>query len=234
MRNTSSSRALCVAAVAILCVLAFSGCEKQSPVSPESDTILGSQTTAGVPLAVGNTWVYKRTSLDSSGAIVNTGITTTEIVRACTLGTQQWFVARTTEGGTSSETLLANINGAHYYRFLNDTVSLLYLQFPSGASRSFAMDEHFPGWPGHPDTILHVPCTVSSLPGIVRVPMGRFFAYKYTAPDTNVTYSGMTIHIGAWEMYLSDIGEVELISYSKTSKGQYVSGILELLEDTIR
>jgi hypothetical protein len=234
MKNHLSRRFLFVAAFVGLCAITFYSCEKQSVVSPEPDTILGSQTAAEMPLAIGNTWVYRTTSLDQNGTILKTSISISEIVGERTVGNQQWFVLCTTESGTSSEVLVTNINGAQYYRNSGDTIALLSLKYPSASSESYTTNRHFPGILSYPDTIIRVPYTISLSPSIVRVPIGRFFAFKYTFSALDLLYRGGVFHEDATEMYFSDIGTVESISYGKSPNGQYVSGIHELIDVKIK
>jgi len=230
MKNRLFSRTLIA-----LCIATFVACEKQQPLAPEPDTILGNPSVAGIPLALGNKWVYAETLLDPKGAILNTETVTNEIIREFADGTQHWFVLRTTRGQTSSEIYVANINGAQYYRNQVDSLSLLYLIFPPSSSNSFNMERPVPGLLGIPDTVVHVPCTISPTSSIVRVPIGRFFAFQYTSPQVDVSFkSGFTMTIGMMELYLSDQGLVSLVGYSNFQGNQYVSSIQELTDVTIR
>ena len=218
-----------------VCAVTFAACDKQQPVAPEPEIILGNQFAAGIPLAVGNRWVYRITNLDPNGAIINTKTHTTEIIREITDGTQQWFVFRTTEGQSSTETYVANIDSAQYYRNPVDSLPLLYLRFPSSSTNSFNMEMRVPGLVGFPDTIVHVPCTISPTSSVVRVPVGQFFAFQYTAAQVNVTLKdGFNVTICSTESYLSDQGLVRSVAYSSFQGKQYVSSILELTDVTTR
>ena len=227
MRNIIFGRTLVV-----VCAVFFAACEKQQPVAPEPDTILGNEFVAGIPLAVGNKWVYRETILDQNGAIENTRTYTNEIIREFTDGTQHWFVSRTTEGQTSTETYVANINGAQYYRNPVDSLPLLDLIFPSSSSKSFNRDVVVSGLKRISDTVVHVPCTISPMSSIVRVPMGRFFAFQYTTAQVDVPLRSATVNMA--EMYLSDQGLVRIVSYNNLQGNQYVVSILELVDITIR
>jgi hypothetical protein len=234
MKNNIFNRTHITAALVAVCAVTFIACENQQPVAPEPDTILGNQFVAGIPLAVGNKWVYKETSLDQSGTIVSTKTYTNEIIREFTDGTQRWFVSRTTEGQKSTETYVAIINGAEYYRNPVDSLSLLYLSFPSSSSKSSNMDAVVPGLKGIPDTVVHVPCTISPVSSIVRVPMGRFFAFQYTTTQVNVPLRSGSVTVNMSELYLSDQGLVRIVSYSNLQGNQYVTSIQELIEITIK
>jgi hypothetical protein len=236
MKYNIFNRTLLAAALAAVCAVTFIACEKQQPVAPESepDIIFGNQSSAGIPLVLRNKWIYRETILDQNGAIINTRTYTNEIVREFKVGTQHWFVSRITVGQTSTETYVANINGAQYYRNSVDSLSFLYLNYPSSSSQSFNMDVVVPGLNGIPDSVVHVPCTISPVPTIVRVPLGRFFAFQYTTAQVSVPFGSGTLSIDASELYLSDIGLVRDVHYSNFQGKQYVSLIHELIEFTIR
>jgi len=223
------------AALVAICLVIFAACGKEQPVAPEPDTIRGNEFVARIPLAVGNKWVYSETTLDPSGAIVNTRPHTIEIVREFTDGTQQWFVARETLGQSSAENSVANINGAQYTRNPVDSLPLLYLRFPDSSSNSFNMELPVPGLVGFSDTVVDVPCTISPMSSIVRVPVGQFFAFEYTAAQVKVTLkNGLIVTLPNLVFYLSDQGLVKFIEYGSFQGKQYVSSIRELTDITIR
>jgi len=223
-------------ALVTICAVTFAACDKQQPVAPEPepDNILGNQFVATIPLAVGNKWVYRETILDDKGAIQITRTYTNEITREFTDGTQHWFVLRTTLGQSSAETYVANIDGAQYTRNPVDSLPLLYLRFPSSSFNSFNMQVPVPGLKGIPDTVVQVPCAISPISSIVRVPKGRFFAFQYTSAQVDFPYSGMNMTLSMSELYLSDQGLVSAVYYSNFQGNQYVSSTLELTDITIR
>lgn len=173
----------------------------------DSTSPAGSPVNAGaiIPLAVGNQWVMRSYSWDSTGTPNVTEIDTTRIERDTLLLSERWFIGRTGIPVTNRST--------GYWIFI-DSMPQLFLKYPTSLNESYLYRE---------DTV-----RVTALDTAITVPGGTFSCICYTmtyriadyvsqillvSPNSGIIRREIIAHTSGGSEYLAR--REELISFQR-------------------
>jgi len=135
-----------------------------------------------MPLAVGNTWIYKYTILDSNNQVEEVSYDTLTVLKDTLINGDTFYAV------SSGKYFRNDIWGLELYSQIYSTNKIRYMQFPTALNNSWVnFSVNYPdSISGNNDT-LRLKYTTYSLDTLISVPKGNFncIEYKQSLVDVN-------------------------------------------------
>jgi hypothetical protein len=212
--------------IVLLQLIMINGCEKNT------NQVAIAQTDVLMPLAVGNTWIYKHTLLDSNNQVEFDGYDTLKVLKDSIINGNTFF-------GCSNGRFYRNTSWGleMYYSFYNTNI-IQHLQFPTAVNNSWVnFSADYPDSTSGNNDSLRVKYTTHNIDTLINVPKGNFncIRYKQSLDGKNGTpftmfYEAILEPVDAY--YTKNIGVVKIV-YMIQPNNYRQKFIFELVDYTL-
>jgi hypothetical protein len=121
---------------------------------------------------------------------------------------EKWFLM--SSSFINGNQLMTGRQDGIYVYYPNFKESVLRYKYPVSLGEQY--NSAYEEWTGYSDSLVTFQMTVDSTSELISTPSSRYQCNKYHAPAVFTTVRGSTTEIVSVDMYLSNIGPVEIVS----------------------